>query len=283
MKTGAIIQARTSSRRLPKKILLELPYGSKVTVLEQVIRRTKKAKTLDSIVVATTDHAEDDIIVEIAEKEKVPWFRGSKEDVLSRYYHCAREYGLDIVVRITSDCPCLDPEIVDRTLKEHIDSSADYTSHRGFPLGMGVEVVNFDVLEEAYRKAKKDFEREHVTPYIHTTEPNSFRIHLWNAPEELRREDIRVTLDTEEDYALLCAVFDYLYPKDELFGLKEIVALYDEKPWLALINRKVMQKRTYLSLQEELRDAVRLLELQELPNAKEIILRELKKIQNFRN
>jgi len=263
MRIGAVIQARTSSTRLPGKILLELPHGSGITVLE-----------LDSVIVATTDRPEDDAVVEIAERENVACFRGSREDVLSRYYHCAKENNLDVVVRITSDCPCIDPEIINRTVREHMRSSADYTAHRGFPLGMGVEVVSFDALEEAFKRAEKDFEREHVTPYIYTV--GRFRVHFWHAPEELRRDDVRVTLDTEEDYALLCAVFDYLYPVNTFFGVEEIVKLYDRKPWLALINRKVMQKKVYSSIEEELEDALRLLELQGLLRARDIVLRSLR-------
>ena len=105
---GAIIQARTSSTRLPGKVLLELPYGSGITVLQQVIRRLKQSKKIDTIVVATTEDKADDAIVDIASRESVSSFRGSKENVLERYYLAAKSFGLETIVRITSDCPCID-------------------------------------------------------------------------------------------------------------------------------------------------------------------------------
>ena len=274
MKIGAIVQARTTSTRLPKKILKELPYGSGITVLEQVIRRLKKSKLLDEIVVATTTNPEDDPIVEISERERVNYFRGSEKNVLERYYLCARENKVDIVVRVTSDCPCVDWNIVDMVIEKHLQAKADYTSNtikRTFPHGLDIEVVSFKALERAYCEASEDFEKEHVCPYIHTTNREKFKIVSVEAPDYLTAPDIRITLDTEEDYALLCAVFDYLYPQNSYFKAIDIINLFKEKPWLKLINKKVLQKKVFLSLEEELKEAKKLLELQELKRAKEII------------
>jgi len=148
MKTGAVIQARVSSVRLPSKILKELPYGSGISVLEQVVRRLKKSKELNDIIVATTTGKDDDEIVAIAKKENAKCFRGSKEDVLSRYYMAAKENDLGIIVRITSDCPCIDPEIVDSIIEKHIKAKADYTSNtlkKTYPHGLDVEVFNFNI------------------------------------------------------------------------------------------------------------------------------------------
>ena len=206
MKIAAIIQARTSSTRLPKKVLKHLPYDLDITVLEQVIRRAKKSKNLDEIIIATTKDKEDEEIVNIAKKEDVKWFRGSKENVLERYYLAAKENSIDIVVRITSDCPCIDHNIIDEIVAKHIKEDADYTSNtikRLYPHGVDVEVISFEALEEAYCKATKDFEKEHVCPYIHTTNKDRFKIVSLEAPKELMAPDIRITLDTIEDYALL--------------------------------------------------------------------------------
>ena len=274
MKIGAVIQARSSSTRLPKKVLKFLPYNSDITVLQQVIRRVKKSNVLDEIIVATTTDKEDEEIVKIAEKEGVRWFKGSKEDVLSRYYFSAKESKLDIVVRITSDCPCIDWNIVDRTVIKHIKEEADYTSNtikRTFPHGLDVEVVSFGALEKAFCESKEKFEREHVCPYIYRTAKEKFKISSLEAPPELTAPDIRITLDTEEDYALLCAVFDYLYPQNKYFQAIDITNLFKEKPWLKLINKKILQKKTFGSLEEELEEAKKLLELQELKRVKEII------------
>jgi len=274
MKIGAIVQARTSSIRLPNKVLKELPYRSGITVLEQVIKRLGKSQKLDEIIIATTVKKEDNKIVKVAEKQHTKWFRGSNEDVLSRYYLAAKENNIDIVVRIMSDCPCIDAEIVDLVINKHIKMVADYTSQsslvRTYPHGLDVDVFNFNVLEKAYKNAKKDYEREHVIPYIYRN-PQIFKINQVKAPEKLYAPDIRIVLDTEEDYALLCAVFDYLYPQNEYFNAYDIVNLFKEKPWLKLINKKVVQKKIFGTLQEELKEAVKILDLQDLKRAKDFL------------
>jgi len=147
MKIGAVVQARTSSTRLPGKVLKDLPYGGGITVLQQVVRRLKKAAKLDDVIVATTIDKADAAIVKLSEKENVRWFKGSTDDVLERYYLAAKESDLGIVVRVTSDCPCIDPEVVDLVLEEHLTAKADFTSnalHRTFPHGMDVEILSFD-------------------------------------------------------------------------------------------------------------------------------------------
>jgi len=274
MKIGAIVQTRTSSTRLPHKVLKELPYGSGITVLEQVIRRLKKSQKLSDVIVTTTTEKEDDELVNIAQRKGVEHFRGSKEDVLSRYYFASKENGLEIVVRITSDCPCIDPEVVDSVIEKHMATKADFTSNtlvRTFPHGLDTEVLNFDTLEKAHLQAKQGFEREHVCPYIYKSNPQMFKISTVEAPQRLHVPDIRITLDTEQDYALLCVVFDYLYPKNEFFCTEDIIKLFNDKPWLKSINKKVIQKKMFDSLEDELAEAVHLLDLQELKRAKEIL------------
>lgn len=273
MKIGAIIQARTSSTRLPGKILKELPYSNGTTCLEQVIRRLKKSKKLNDIIIATTKDAQDDQIINIAKKEDVKYFRGSKENVLSRYYFAAKKNNIDLIVRITSDCPCIDAQIVDVVISEHLKTNVDYTSNsliRTYPHGFDVEVFNFNALEEAYKNAKKDYEREHVTPYIKRN-PQKFKINIVKAPKELYAPDIRITLDTEEDYALLCAVYDYLYSKNKYFNAYDIVNLFNEKSWLKLINKKIIQKKIFNTLEEELEEAKKILNLQDLKRARDFI------------
>jgi len=277
MKIAAIIQARMSSTRLPGKVLKELPFNSGITCLEQVIRRLKKSKKLNGIIIATTEEKEDDNIIGIAKKENVKYFRGSKENVLSRYYLTAKENNIDIIVRVTSDCPCIDPDIIDLAIDAHINKMADYTSNtltRTYPHGLDVEIFNFSTLEEVYRKANKDYEKEHVTPYIYKN-PQIFKINEIKAPKELYAPDIRITLDTEEDYALLCAVYDYLYSKNSYFNAYEIVNLFKEKPWLKLINKKVVQKKIFNTLEEELKEAIRVLSLQDLKKARDFLKKNL--------
>jgi len=279
MKIGAVIQARASSTRLPGKVLKELPYGSGITVLEQVIRRVKKSQKISDVIVATTTEKEDDELVNIAQREGVAHFRGSKEDVLSRYYFASKENGLKIIVRITSDCPCIDANVVDSVIEKHIVTKADYTSNalvRTFPHGLDTEVLNFDTLEKAHLEAQQPFEREHVCPYIYKSNPQMFKISSVEASQRLHATDIRISLDTEQDYALLCAVFDYLYSENEFFDIEDIIKLFSNKPWLKTINRNVAHKKIFDSLQQELEEAIRILDLQELNRAKKVLMNHLK-------
>jgi spore coat polysaccharide biosynthesis protein SpsF len=276
MKTGVIVQARAESTRLPGKVLKELPFGGGISVLKQVIRRLGESGSLQEIIVATTNKAADDEIVEIAEKEGVRHFRGSEEDVLSRYFHAARENSLHTVARVTSDCPCIDPQIVDFVVKRHFQENTDYTSNtltRTYPHGLDCEVFSFKALEKSFAAAGEDFEREHVTPYIYRS--GSFKIQNIEAQTEMRRPDIRITLDTKEDYALLCAVYDFLYHENPSFKTKEVIGLFDEKPWLKHINERVVQKKIFDNLEDELKEAVKVLELQDLRRARDFIRKAL--------
>ena len=274
MKTGVIVQTRMTSSRLPGKVLLDLPFSSGITVLEQVIRRLKKSERLDSIIIATTTNNNDDRIVAVSKKEGASYFRGSEYDVLSRYYHAAAQNGLDVVVRVTSDCPCIDPVVLDSALDFYFHEKPDYISIKGYPLGLSVEVFSFDVLEKTFETADKDFEREHVTPYIYRS--GKFILMTLNASVSLQRPDIRLCLDTKEDYALLCAVYDNLYERDNFFGAPEIVELFENKPWLRYINEKIVQKKVLDGLDEELEEAVRVLDVQDLKKAGEYIRNILK-------
>jgi len=272
MRTGAVVQARMSSTRLPGKVLLTLPYGSEITVLGQVIRRLKKSAALDVIIVATTTEAEDDQIVELGQTEGAEVFRGSLHDVLSRYYHAAKDFGLDTVVRVTSDCPCIDSTILDKIVEFQKETKVDYVSNslkRTWPHGVDVEVFTFDALERAYHDADSPPEREHVTPYLYLS--GKFTTDVVEAPGHLRRPDIRITLDTPEDYALLCAIFEFLYAQSPFFDTGSIVHLFEEKPWLLNINEKIIQKKVLNNLEEELQEALKVLEIQDLLKARDFL------------
>ena len=272
MKIGAIIQARTSSTRFPKKVLKPLPYGSDICVLQQVIRRVRQSELLDEVIIATTTNPDDDEIVDVAIKEDVPYYRGSLDNVLERYYEAALKFDLDMIVRITSDCPCIDWITIDDIIQSHIDSGAEYTSNtlmETFPRGIDCEVFNFDVLKEAYENATEKYEKEHVTPYIYKTNPEKFIIDQFISPKD--HSYIRITLDTPQDYALLCVIYDNLYEKNNFFTLDDILELFKEKPWIRYINEDIIQKKVFNSLSEELTEAIYLCERQDLDKAKEFI------------
>jgi len=242
-KIGAIIQARMDSTRLPNKVLLNLPYDSKITVLENIVERARMSRFLKEIIIATSNKKEDDAIENLSKKIKTPCFRGDKHDVLSRYYQAAKKYELNHIVRLTGDNPCIDIDIIDHAVSFHIKENNDYTATKNYPAGLNAEVFSFSALEAAHKNASRDFEKEHVGPYIYKSNPKKFKINFLEAKKELKHPEIRVTLDTEEDYALLCAVFDHLYRGNNFFRIKDIVKLFKQKPWLLMINKKIVHKK----------------------------------------
>lgn len=272
MKIGAIIQARMSSSRLPNKVLMPLPYGGDVCVLQQVIRRVSKSKLINQVIVATSNNVEDEKIASIAELEKVPCYKGSLDNVLDRFYNAALNFDLDIIVRITSDNPCIDSNILDEVIKNHLETDADYTStslHNKFPVGIGCEVINFTALKNSFLNASEKYEKEHVTPFIYKSCPDEFNINGYSTNQD--NSNLRVTLDTPQDYALLCSVYDFLYDKNHFFTLEDILELFDKKPWLKTINEDIIQKKVYNTLSEELEEAVYLCDKQDLNKAANFI------------
>lgn len=270
LKTGGIIQAKLGSTRLPDKVLLPLPCNSKTSVLEHIIRRTQKVQMIDEIIVATSNRKRDDVLESLSRKLRVKCFRGDEQNVLSRFFFAAKKSNLDVIVRLTGDNPCIDHNLINSIIEFHIKKRNDYTATKHYPLGLNVEVISFKAMETAFNEASNFFEKEHVTSYIYKN-PDTFKISFKEAPKKFYHPDIRITLDTEEDYALLCAVFDYLYPRNKFFATEDIIDLFKKKSWLKLINKKIMQKKIFSSLEEEIREAVRLCDLQDLKRAKEYL------------
>lgn len=238
-KIVCIIQARMGSTRLPGKVMKKIKGE---TVLYHVVERVKQSELIDQIVVATTTNRQDDVLVEEAKRLKVSSYRGSEEDVLSRYYYAAKKYNADRIVRVTSDCPFIDPTIVDQVISKHLETNADYTSNsieRTYPRGLDTEVFNFDVLEEAYKNATQKYEKEHVTPYI-LEHPNKFKLINIEAEEKLRRPDIRITLDTIEDFELISRII--LHFPSINFATEDIIDFINQNPKLIDINKYVKQK-----------------------------------------
>jgi len=255
VKIGAIIQARVSSERLPGKVLLKLPGNSGTTALEQVVNRVRRSTLLDNVIIATSTDSSDQPIVNLAESKNYAVHKGSLNNVLERFHSAAEAYSLDTVVRITGDCPCIDPAIIDLVIKNHIKENADFTScsfKRTFPVGIDVSVIKVEALQQAYEKATTDYDQEHVTSYFYLTKPDDFKIKLVKAPPEYRNPDIRLTLDTFEDYIFLCVLYDQLFPQNEFFNLDEIFSLYSSKPWIFEINKQVVQKGSYPDVLSEL-------------------------------
>lgn len=239
MKIVAIIQARMGSTRLPNKVLMKINGH---TMLEEVIRRTKTIKGTDEVIVATTENLKDEKIVSLCKKLKIKVFRGSEDDVLDRYYQCARLVKADVIIRITSDCPLLDPKTVAGGLELFLKTNADYVSNalkRTYPRGLDFEIFTLNALKKAAEVGKESTDREHVTPYIYSN-PKIFKIsHLTNSKNYSK---YRLTVDTQIDLELVREIFKALDKNSKVFGLKEIINFLEKNPELAKINSDVIQK-----------------------------------------
>ncbi|MFZ0761944.1 MAG: glycosyltransferase family protein, partial [Candidatus Sulfotelmatobacter sp.] len=209
-------------------------------MLSCVVERTRAAGTLDKVMVATTTEPADDIIAAFCRHHGVSCFRGSENDVLDRYYHAARQHDAKIVVRITSDCPLIDPEVVDKTVRAFLAEQPDYSSNslvRTYPRGLDTEVMTFRALELAWREARQPYQRAHVTPYLYEN-PGRFRILSVTGDED--HSDYRWTVDTPQDLELVRAIYARFEGQEFLYN--DILRLMEREPELAEINRSIAQK-----------------------------------------
>ena len=223
MNTVAIVQARMTSTRLPGKVLMEVEGRP---LLAYQLERLSRIKSLGSVVVATTTNVQDEPVVELCERMKVPTYRGCEHDVLSRYYEAAAFYKADNVVRFTADCPLIDPEISERVISKFLSGKKwDYCSVNihSYPRGTDTEIFTMSALREAYSEGTSDEEREHVTYFI-WTRPERYRIFSLTSPRDLSR--YRITVDTPEDFARVKAVISH-FGRDNVPGLESIVAFLD--------------------------------------------------------
>ena len=227
------------STRLPGKVLADIGGA---TMLGRVVARARRAATLDEIVVATSTLPEDEMVAREAARLGAPVFRGDEQDVLDRYYRAAREFGADVIVRITADCPLTEPEVIDRVGEEFARGGGDYASNSilpTYPRGLDVEVMTAAALSRAWREATRPYERSHVTPYIYK-HPEVFRLLPVSCPEG-DYSDHRWTVDTPEDLAFVREVYGCLGGSDNL-SWREVLDLLARRPELAEMNRHVRQK-----------------------------------------
>ncbi|MBI3548552.1 MAG: glycosyltransferase family protein [Elusimicrobia bacterium] len=242
MKRVLIVQARMTSTRLPGKVLMDLAGAPMLT---QQLRRLKRCKSVDEIVVAATENAADEAIRALAAAEGVSCFRGSENDVLSRYAGAARQAQADLIVRVTSDCPLIDPEQTDRVVRELEDSkgACDYASNvieRTFPRGLDAEAMTRQALERMDREAKSPPAREHVTYYLLKEHPELFKTRIVVDIED--NSDLRWTVDTPEDLELARRLYAALDLGRKFLPYRDILAYVRKTPELVAINAEVRQK-----------------------------------------
>ena len=240
----AIVQARMGSTRLPGKVMKTIL--DKHVILWD-IDRVSLSKLIDEIVVAIPHGKENDVIVDTIKEynDRVVTTRGSEDDVLDRYYQAAVQTNADVVIRITSDCPLIDPVVTDQVIEHFLDTDCDYCSNSligTYPIGLDTEAFSFKALEKAWNEATKDYEKEHVTPYIIET-PDKFK--LLNVAHDVDLSHMRWTLDTKEDFEFICAVYKRIIPKKPLFLMDDVLELLSKEPELIDINRHIEQKQLH--------------------------------------
>jgi spore coat polysaccharide biosynthesis protein SpsF len=232
-----------SSSRLPGKILMEV--GGQ-PMLAQVVERVRMARSVDEVIVATTTDPSDDPVAEWCARHNVPCERGSLFDVLDRYYQAAKVHHADVVVRITADCPLVDPWLIDQVVQAYYESKADFAANRlpppwkrTYPIGLDVEVCSFAALERAWIEAKGPHQREHVMPYLYDT-PGRFHIHVVNA--EADYGSLRWTVDTPEDLQAIRELYRLLGSRRD-FTWHDVLAVWQAHPELETINQSVIHKQ----------------------------------------
>lgn len=250
-----VVQARMGSSRLPGKVLLPLAGEP---LLIRMVERVQRARLGGAVVVATTTDEADEAVVACCAAHGVPCFRGHALDLLDRHYQAARHYGADVVLKIPSDCPLIDPAVIDQVLSVYLadEGRYDFVSNlhpATFPDGNDVEIMRFEALETAWREARRPLEREHTTPFFWEN-PDRFR--LTNVPWDTGQNwsmTHRWTIDYPEDYAFISAVFDALYPSNLTFGLADILDLLDQRPDIAQLNAHLAGVNWYRHHLDELK------------------------------
>jgi spore coat polysaccharide biosynthesis protein SpsF len=239
---GCIIQARMGSSRLPGKTLMKL--DEKMSTLNFVINQISFSTLIDKIIIATTNLKEDDVIETECKELQIECYRGHPADVLDRYYNCAKKFHIDTIVRITADCPLIDPQITDNLIMEFNTKNFDYitnTLDRTFPHGMDVEIFSYEVLEKTWKDAKLPSEREHVTPFIQKNKKN-MKLHNIKNPKNLSH--IRITLDYKEDLEIITKIISRINKRPIL--IQDILDIISGQPDLLKINQHITQNEGML-------------------------------------
>lgn len=236
MKVVALVQARMGSTRLPNKVMRPV---NGTPLIELLLTRLVRAKLVDQVVLATSVDAQNDVLAAHVNRIGYVVFRGSEQDVLDRFVQAGRQHQADILVRITGDCPLVDPDLVDQAIQSFFDHDVDYLSNAvppSYPDGLDIEVFRFASLEQAWSETSRAFDREHVTPYLR--ESNKFKVASMQCEKDL--SGLRWTVDEEGDFRVISAVFGHFYPRVD-FGWKEVLALQRRDPALFAVNKELVR------------------------------------------
>ncbi len=223
------MQARMGSTRLPGKSIMSLAGKP---LIKRIIERVKRCNKIDTIVLATTQKTEDDILCKIAERSSINFFRGSENDLVDRYYQAALKFNADFIVRLPADNPVVEPKEIDRIIAHHLSSDDDFSSNthnilgNGYPDGLGAEVFSIQKLKEIWEIATDPRNREHPHTYFYE-HPEKYKIGTVKCPAEFRRPDLVLDVNTKEDYEFLSQIYDYCYSRNPIFRITNIIDWYD--------------------------------------------------------
>jgi spore coat polysaccharide biosynthesis protein SpsF len=235
------IEARMTSTRLPGKVLKQCMGKS---MMELMVERVRRSETIDDIIIATTTNATDDPLELLAHKLNVSIHRGSENDVVQRVVDAHRNAGSEIVVQLTGDCPLIDPEVIDVLVRFYRMNKFDYVSNavvRSYPIGLDTQVSSFQILEQSLQLAVSECDHEHLYATIYKR-PEQFNLYHFVAPHELIWPELRLTLDTQEDFNLICSVFEALYPKNNAFRTIDIIRYLKNNPQVVELNQYIPSK-----------------------------------------
>jgi spore coat polysaccharide biosynthesis protein SpsF len=239
MKVIAILQARMGSTRLPGKVLL--PFG-RTNVLDYAVSRCQAAKGIDQVIVATSEKEADSQIVEWCNRNGIEVFQGSEEDVLSRYFECAKQYKADYVIRALGDCPFFHYELADAVIEHTTRVQGDIAIYsEPIPLGLGVEIISSSALSYIYSHGMEDYHREHVTYYAYENRELFQSVNM-DSPAYLKDKQVRLTLDTQEDYQLLTVIANH-FAENKLISTPSILNYLEKNKELTSINEHIEQKK----------------------------------------
>jgi len=237
----AIIQARMGSSRFPGKVIKKINGRP---MIEQVIRRVKLSRKIDKVVLVIPDTPLNDILFQLAKRLNTICIRGSEKNVLSRYLKAAKETKANIIIRITGDCPLIDPRIIDGMLDEFEKENCDYllndAKYKGHPRGFDVDIFSFKVLKNLANLATNDYHKEQITTFM-LEHPEMFKIRYYKAPKKLYRPNYRLCVDEKLDLVLVRKIFEHFKPREN-FSAEEIINYLDKNPKIAAINKSVKQK-----------------------------------------
>jgi spore coat polysaccharide biosynthesis protein SpsF len=250
MKTAIFLSIREKATRLPKKVLLEIKGK---TVTEHLIDRLKMAKLPDIIVLCTSTNPNDTVLVDIAKKNNIEYFRGSEDDKLDRYYHAALKFEIDFMIIVDGDDIFCDPECIDNIIRRFKETNADYLRYNDLPVGVTAHGIKIQALKKLL-EIKDQINTEVWAGYF--TDTGLFNVVYLEPDEELKHPEIRMTLDYIEDFRFFEEVFERLYKPKQVFSLSEILKLLEEKPEIADINKDAQEK--FIKITEEARKKIKI-------------------------